>query len=231
MIYFGGWQKFSMIDFPGKTSAVLFTQGCQFRCPFCHNPDLINSSNKTTPLIKKEEIINFLKTRIGKLDGVVITGGEPTLHTGLINFLSDIKKMGFLIKLDTNGSNPQAIIEALEKKLIDYIAMDYKSPLAKYQLTTNSKIDIKLIKNSIEIIMNSDIPYEFRTTITKKQLSKEDLLKIGQELKGAQKYVLQKFIPTQTLNPEFLNATTYTDDEFDTLTKELKQFVVQCLWR
>lgn len=228
---FGGWQKFSMIDFPGLTSAILFTQGCSFRCPFCHNPELINPAQGIFAPVTENEILEFLSTRQGKLDGLVITGGEPTLQRDLLEFMEKIKKLGFKIKLDTNGSHPDVIVEALKRELVDYIAMDIKAPLEKYQAHTNSLMDREKIKKSIELIMNSGIDYEFRTTVVKEQLSPEDILSIGKMIEGARLYILQKFIADKTLDPVFAERTTYADEEFNQFCESLKQFVAQCSWR
>ncbi|MGC8971837.1 MAG: anaerobic ribonucleoside-triphosphate reductase activating protein, partial [bacterium] len=161
----GGLQKFSLIDYPGKISAVIFTKGCNFRCPYCHNPELVIFDGKD--LIEEDYIFSFLREKRGKLDGVVLTGGEPTLQSDLINFLKEIKGLGFFTKLDTNGSNPEVIERLLEEKILDYIAMDIKANLEKYNDVTHSNVDIEKIKKSIDIIMHSGIDYEFRTTIVR----------------------------------------------------------------
>ena len=228
---FGGWQKFSMIDFPARTSAILFTQGCPFRCPFCHNPELINPAQGMFDQITEEEILEFLQTRRGKLDGVVITGGEPTLHRDLIDFIRRLKEMEFAVKLDTNGSNPEMLERIIRNDLLDYIAMDYKAPLEKYQTHTNSQILSEHIRESARMIRESGVDYEFRTTVVREQLSPEDIMQIGKEIQGAAKYVLQKFLPGKTLNPDFAGMTTYADDEFEKFCLQLKPFVAQCLWR
>lgn len=223
----GGIQKTSLLDFPNMVSAIVFTKGCNFACGYCHNPELFNSEVDYTT----SEFFEFLKTRIGKLDGVVITGGEPCLQQDLIEFIKQIKEMGFLVKLDTNGSFPEVIEELLNKDLIDYIAMDIKAPLKKYQEITNSKIDIKNIQKSINLIINSKLNYEFRTTVVKSQLKFEDFEEIGDLINGAKKYYLQKFIPSKTLNPAFLEEETYNDKEFkriiNTLTCKISSIEVR----
>jgi len=228
---FGGWQKFSMIDYPGKTSAILFTQGCPFRCPFCHNPELINIEQGMFAPVTENEIFDFLSTRQGKLDAIVISGGEPTLQYDLLDFIGRIKQMGFLVKLDTNGSRPEVVIDAVNRRLVNYFAMDIKSPIEKYKTHTNSAIAEEKIRESISLIMNSGVDYEFRTTVVKEQLSPDDILQIGRLIKGARLYILQKFIPDKTLDPLFAELTTYTDEEFNWLCNSLKSFVAQCSWR
>ncbi|PIT88617.1 MAG: anaerobic ribonucleoside-triphosphate reductase activating protein [Candidatus Magasanikbacteria bacterium CG10_big_fil_rev_8_21_14_0_10_36_32] len=226
----GGWQKFSLIDYPGKVSAVIFTQGCRFRCPFCHNPELV-VPEKFTESVSIEEVLNFLNSRKNQLDGIVISGGEPTVHSDLPDFISQIKKLGFLVKIDTNGSCPDNLEYLIKHHLVDYVAMDIKSPLFKYKAHTNSNINEEHIKKSIEMVKNSGLDYEFRTTVVKEQLSPEDLFAIGQTLSGSKRYILQKFIPRKTLNEDFMKAETYTDEEFDDFCLKLKTLVEECFWR
>lgn len=213
----GGVQKTSLLDFPDKLSAIVFTQGCNFRCGYCHNPELIVMKE---PAWTEPAFFEFLKTRVGKLDGIVITGGEPCLQKDLIDFIKQIKQMGFLVKLDSNGTFPEKIQEALP--FLDYIAMDIKAPVEKYSLITNSAINPDKIKDSISIIMTSGIDYEFRTTVLKSQLSYEDFAKIGKLIKGAKKYYLQKFIPSKTLDEKMMSEKTYSEAEFDEIISILK---------
>ena len=225
----GGFQKFSLIDYPGKISCIVFTQGCNFRCPYCHNPELI----PFMPLvkIKEETILSFLERRKGKIDAVVITGGEPTIHQDLLKFIQKIREMGYLIKLDTNGSNPEMLEIIINHSLVDYIAMDIKAPLEKYREVIHSVISLEEVKRSIRMIMNSGIKYEFRTTVVKSQLSKEDIISIGKLVEGAELYILQKFIPFKTLDPNFSDEKTYSDGEFKDLQRKLEKFVCRCLIR
>jgi len=219
----GGLQRFSLIDYPGKISAIIFTKGCNFRCPYCHNPELVEFDEKD--LIEEDYILFFLRERRGKLDGVVLTGGEPTLQSDLVDFLKEIKSLGFFIKLDTNGSNPEIIGRLLEEEILDYIAMDIKADLEKYNDVTLSNVDIEKIKKSIDIIMNSRIDYEFRTTIVKSQLTKEDILKIGELIRSAELYVLQEFKATKTLDPNFLKETSYPKEELEEIASSLRGLV------
>jgi len=228
---FGGWQKFSLIDYPGKIAAVVFTQGCPFRCPFCHNPELVNPDQQSFMPIDKNDVLDFLRQRRGQLEALVVSGGEPTLQPDLLDFLSEVKALGYAIKLDTNGGRPEILEKALARGLVDYLAMDIKSPLKKYKAHTNSEIDEEKIRRSVSLVMNSGCPYEFRTTVVREQLSPEDILQIGKEIAGARRYVLQKFNPEKTLDADFSLATTYTDEEFGEFCQELKKFVAECLWR
>ena len=224
----GGFQKVSLIDYPGKICAIVFTQGCNFRCPYCHNPELVDQK-LFTESISEDEIFSFLEKRKGKLDAVEITGGEPTLHNDLLDFIKKLKDMGFLVKLDTNGSFPDIVKKAIS--LIDYIAMDVKSPLEKYHEITRSNVDIKNIKRSIELIISSGIDYELRTTIVKSLLSKDDIIEIGKLIEGAKLYVLQKFVGSKTLNPDFIEEKTYSDEELEEMKRELEKYVQKCIIR
>lgn len=221
----GGLQKCSLIDFPGKISAIVFTVGCNFHCPYCHNPELVD---ETTTELDENEIWSFLERRKGLLDAVTITGGEPTVHNNLIPFIKRIRDMGYLVKLDSNGTKPE-IIERIQKdKLVDYIAMDIKAPLTSYERTVGRPVDTEAIKKSISFIMNGDIEYEFRTTIVKSLLSYEDMHLIGESIRGAQNYYLQKFVPTKTLNPAFIRKTTYSDAEFEEIRTIMSTYVQTC---
>ncbi len=222
----GGLQKFSLIDYPGKISAIIFTIGCNFRCPFCHNPDLVDETIENE--LDEEKFFEFLEKRKGSLDAVTITGGEPTMQDDLLPFIKKIKGMGFLVKLDSNGTNPQVLKKAIKEKLVDYIAMDIKSPLEKYGATVGRAVDLKKIKESIEIIKNSGLDYEFRTTVVKALLPKEDFPLIGKAIKGAKKYFLQKFVATRILNPQFIKKTTYSDEEFEEIRKTMLEYVKEC---
>ena len=217
----GGIQKTSLIDFPQKVAAIVFTQGCNFRCGYCHNPELLEFSEKTD--FDANCFFNFLKTRIGKLDGVVITGGEPTLQSDLYDFIKEIKALGFAVKLDTNGTNPVVTEKLLKENLLDYIAMDIKAPLEKYREITDVNVDTKKIKQSIKLIMNSFIDYEFRTTVLKSQLFFEDFNNIGEMIKGSKKYYLQKFQASKIYNKKLITAVTYSDEELNSICDMLRK--------
>jgi pyruvate formate lyase activating enzyme len=220
----GGLQKVSLMEYPGKISAIAFTQGCNFRCPYCHNPELVDPE-LYGDCLPEEVIFSFLEKRKGKLDAVTITGGEPTIHDDLMDFIKRIRKMGYLVKLDTNGSYPHVLEQLIHGRLVDYIAMDMKGPLYKYKIVTKSKIDEDKIKQSIEMIMKSGVPYEFRTTIPKKLLHEDDLLEMGKLLRNASCYILQQFIPTKTLDKQFLKYEAYSQEEMEYLRDKLKKDV------
>ena len=200
-----GLQKLTLVDYPEKLACTVFLAGCNFRCPWCYNPELVLPEKiKDNSQITKKDFFNFLKYRINLLDGVVICGGEPTLNKDLPIFCKKIKKMGYLIKLDTNGSNPEIISNLIDEKLIDYIAMDIKAPKEKYKEATGAKIDIKQIQKSIDILKKGGVNYEFRTTMIPKLLSKKDIVKIVRWIGPAKKYCLQNFQEERdTVNPEF----------------------------
>jgi pyruvate formate lyase activating enzyme len=220
----GGLQKVSLIEYPGKISAIAFTQGCNFRCPYCHNPELVDP-DLFGDCLPEEDVLSFLEKRRGKLDALTITGGEPTIHHDLIDFIKRVREIGYLIKLDTNGSCPEVMEQLIGGRLIDYIAMDMKSPLHKYRTVTRSKIDEDKIRRTIEIIMKSGIAYEFRTTVPKKLLLEEDLLEMGKLLRNASCYILQQFIPTKTLDKQFLKYEAYSQEEMECFRDKLKKDV------
>lgn len=219
-----GLQKSSLVDYPSKIAAVVFTLGCNFRCPYCHNPNILTAVS-TNRLFDEAAVFDFLKTRKGKLDAVVVSGGEPTLQKGLSEFFKKLKELGFLTKLDTNGSSPKMLEMLIQKELLDYVAMDIKAPIEKYKEIARVNIDTNNILKSIEILKNSKTGYEFRTTTVKSQLSFEDFEKIGKMLCGAENYYLQKFKPDITLNPDFAKEKTYTDEEFLKIKTMLLKYI------
>jgi len=226
----GGFQKFSLIDYPDKICAIVFTQGCNFRCPYCHNPELVDPKKFGIEL-NEDEILSFLDRRKGKLGAVTITGGEPLLQSDLSAFLSAIKGLGYLVKLDTNGSFPSRLKKIIELKSVDYLAMDIKTSLDKYHQVIKTKIDTKKILDSIRLIMDSGLDYEFRTTVVKGLFEKDDFYKIGQLIKNARLYVLQKFVPSKTLDDTFLDMKSCTDEELDCFKETMEGFVQRCIIR
>lgn len=220
----GGLQKTSLLDYPDKVSAIVFTQGCNFNCGYCHNPSLINFQSKND--ISIDVFFDFLQKRKGKLDGVVITGGEPTLQKDLKSFIKQIKNMGYLVKLDTNGSNPFILQELINEKLVDYVAMDIKAPIDKYSVVVRQKIDIDNIKKSINIILNSNIDYEYRTTVLPSLLKMEDFEEIGFLIKGAKKYYIQKFEVQSKINDSSLaKELNYSDNDLNSIVVIMSKYV------
>jgi len=202
-MYIGGLQKLSLLDYPGRICATIFTVGCNFKCPFCHNASLV-LKDKEVVYIPQEEIFSFLEKRKGLLDGVCITGGEPLLQKDIINFIRYIKQdLGFLVKIDTNGSFPDKLKEIIDLGLVDYISMDIKNSLDKYPLTVGlDKLNIKEIEKSVEILRESNVPYEYRTTLVREFHTQEDLDLIAKWLKGAPRYYLQNFADSGDLIAE-----------------------------
>lgn len=197
-----GLQKTSLIDYPGKIASIIFVASCNFRCPYCQNPDLVVGYDEL-PTISEEEVLDHLLTRKKWLDGVCISGGEPTLYPDLPEFLEKVKSMGILVKLDTNGTNPEMLKELIDSKLVDYVAMDVKAPLERYEEIVRRNVNLRDIEKSIEILRNSDMEYEFRTTVVPKLLDIEDIVKICKWLKGSKRYYLQQFRPLRTLDRAF----------------------------
>lgn len=244
---FGGLQQFSLLDYPGHISAIIFTQGCNFRCRFCYNPMLVlpaaGKIKKNHRLTKEDDFFNFLKTRVGKLEGVVVTGGEPTLHADLPDFLKKIKKLGFKVKLDTNGTNPEMLEEL--GSIVDYIAMDIKAPLEKYETVTGVKINpiksgkavvkqfngvnLRNIKKSVKIIMRSGITYEFRTTLVPGLHTEEDVAKIGEIIKGADKWFLQFFKgDINLLDAAWQGKKAFSEKEMEEMAEIGRKYVKKC---
>ncbi|MDP6670188.1 MAG: anaerobic ribonucleoside-triphosphate reductase activating protein [archaeon] len=224
MLIFKGLQKTTLIDFPGEIACTLFLPKCNFRCPYCYNPKLVFEKD-TGQSIPENEIFDFLDGRKGLLDGVCITGGEPALHTELPKFCRKVKEKGFLVKVDTNGSNPEMLKRLIDEKLVDYIAMDIKAPLEKYEEVTGVAVDKEAIKKSVELIKKSGVKYEFRTTILPKFISENDLLEIGKWLKGAKFFALQQFSPAPEMIDKSLgNEKRYTKEELKGFGKLLEGF-------
>jgi pyruvate formate lyase activating enzyme len=222
-IHIKGVQKSSLIDYPGKVSSVVFLSRCNFRCPFCHNPELVNDSSEF-PDIMLEEFSEYLDKSKRWIDGVCITGGEPTLHSGLLELMRLIKSKGLLVKLDTNGTNPQIIQNALDEKCVDYIAMDIKNSLEKYDEATQSRVDKEKILESIRIIIDAEkkglIQAEFRSTILPKLHNEDDLKKMAGLVHGARKFVLQQFRSTDALiDPEYREERSYKSSEMENFRK------------
>jgi len=227
----GGWQRCSLIDFPGKISAILFTEGCSFRCPFCHNPGLVLPGQSKQATLSEKQVFEFLQRRQGKLDGVVVSGGEPTIHADLPEFLRKIKDLGFAVKLDTNGDRPDIVERLLSENLVDYWAMDRKASLPRYSQVSGIDLKPQTIEASSSLIMNSGLPYEFRTTLVRELHPPEEVGLIAEEIKGADRYVLQQFRPLITLDPKLQSASPYNDEEMEQLCKRARPLVKECLWR
>ena len=228
MINIRGFIETSLLDWDGKVTSVVFLPYCNFKCPFCDNGILVENP-ESLPEVKIETVEAFIRERKDFIDGVVITGGEPTIHLWLPEIVKRFKDLGVLVKLDTNGTNPVMLSELLGQKLIDYVAMDLKAPLNdQYHIAAGIKFDLDQIRESIKLLMGSDIDYEFRTTVLPSLLTRKDLLSIGRWLQGSKKYYLQQFHPTKTLNPAYLQEKAYDLTKLGSVCNILRVFFDQC---
>ncbi len=189
----GGLVKFTLIDFPGTPAAIVFTQGCNFRCRYCHNPELVYP-HLFTASMPQEEVMAFLQRRQGTLEGVVISGGEPTLQEDLVRFMADIKALGYKTKLDTNGTRPEVLKELIDKKLVDFIAMDLKAPLDKYAVITGVEANSTVLRQSMDLIVKSGLAYQFRTTYDKEVLNDDDIAALSAAV-DPKHYKVQECLP------------------------------------
>lgn len=218
-------QKQTVLDYPGKLACTIFTFGCNFRCGFCHNPELIKDDGRLE--IKQEEILEFLKNRKDFLDGVCITGGEPTINEDLPDFISKIKELGFLVKLDTNGTNPEMLKELIDKRLIDYVAMDIKAPIEFYDNVVNTNVNKEDIQRSIDLIRGMK-DYEFRTTIVPGLFNEMYAKMIGEWLKGSKSFYIQQFRAIKTLDKEFLSKKPFSKEDLINFCNIMKPYFEVC---
>lgn len=229
----GGLQKLTLIDFPGKISCTVFCLGCSFRCPWCYNPELVLPEKiEKQPQISEKELFFFLKERKNFLEGVCLSGGEPTIYEDLPEFVKKIKDFGYSVKLDTNGSNSEMLLNLIKNNLVDYVAMDIKAPKEKYEKIIG---DIKNLQNiveniqmSIDILNGGNIDYEFRTTLVPILLQKEDILEIARWIQPAKKYFLQNFQPLKTINPDFEKIQPYPQDYMLEILRAIAPFFETC---
>ena len=229
----GGIQKSSLIDYPGKVSSVIFCSGCNFDCPYCHNPDLVQGCSGRSAEFDPDNVYRFIENRKGFLDCVVISGGEPTLQEDLFDLCRHIKNIGFPIKLDTNGSRPRVIKRLIDEGLVDYIAMDLKTDPTKYATYIKRNCDIASILSSIQVIMESEIAYEFRTTCVKPIVTARIIENICRLIQGAPVYALQHFHKSRMLHPDFFKEINYeySDDELMRLKAVAEPWVKHCIVR
>lgn len=216
----GGLQKMTLLDYAGKVACIVFTHGCNFRCPYCHNAPLVTEA---PDCIGEEELFSFLEKRLGILDGVVVSGGEPTLQKDIIPFLERIKSLGYAVKLDTNGTNPDVLCEIVKRGLCDYVAMDIKNPREKYSLAIGCDADIAAVEESVLILLSDKVDYEFRTTVTRELHDEADMRLIGEWIKGAKRYFLQTFVDSGSLVGEGMSA--YSSEEMHKLADVLRPYV------
>lgn len=205
----GGFQKLTLLDFPGHVACTVFLQGCNFRCPFCHNTPLVLGTDECP----KEEFLSFLKKRQGLLDGVAVTGGEPLLSAALPSFLREIKALGYPVKLDTNGSFPDRLEAMINDGLVDYVAMDIKNSPEKYAFTAGAEGYLPAVERSVSLLMRAAVPYEFRTTVVAEHHSADDFHKIGRWLQGSSQYFLQNYVDSGDILSSGLHAATKEEME------------------
>jgi pyruvate formate lyase activating enzyme len=223
---FGGFQPLTLLDFPGQVACIAFAQGCNLRCGYCHNPQLVNPPSKEdTRLSTNDDVLAFLETRRDTLDGVVISGGEPTLQPDLIDFLARVKALGLRAKLDTNGTNPSVLDQALGQGLLDYVAMDVKHDPARYSEITGVAVTPTLLHTSRDTIRDSGIAYEFRTTVLPQFHNEAAFESIARFCEGASRFVLQCFSPEKILNPAFRRYKPPTLEEICRLRQIAERFV------
>lgn len=217
---FGGFERLDLVNFPGLLAATVFVEGCNFRCPYCHNAALVERHGDK---IDEEEVLAYLDERKRMVKGVVVTGGEPTIHKDTTGFIVKVRNMGFKVKLDTNGNNPAMLEQLLDDGLLDYVAMDIKTSAQNYPLVTGR--DATNVAKSVEILKQCPVPYEFRTTCVKGLIQPSDFLLIGKWIAGARKYVLQPFNPEHTLDPAFHSYSTYSGEELELVAQRMREFV------
>ncbi len=231
MMLIKGLQRHTLLDYPGKIACTIFVFGCNFRCGYCHNPGLVDARiGGELKTYSQEEILQFLKERKGFLDGVCITGGEPTLNKEIPEFIKKIKALGYKIKLDTNGTNPEMLELLLKKGLVDYVAMDFKAPLDKYGKAVNAKVNIADLKKSVSLIKKF-LDYEFRITVVPSLTDVNDLIEIAKFLNevGANKaFYLQQFEAKKCLDRKFQNIKPYTQEKIEEFCNALKPYFKKC---
>ncbi|MGM0501215.1 MAG: anaerobic ribonucleoside-triphosphate reductase activating protein [Bacillota bacterium] len=220
-----GIQKTSLMDYPDQIATIIFTQGCNFACPYCHNPHLIPDSSSDNNYYSESKVLDFLKSRKDLIDGLVITGGEPTLQSDLLNFIEKIKAIGLKVKLDTNGSNPELLSQLINENLLNYIAMDVKAPLKEEKPILGKTGFKKCIVKSIQLIKNSDIDYEFRTTVVPTLHDKEKIEEIGKLIQGSKYHYIQNFRPKNTLNPELSKVKEFPPAKLKKFKNILSKYV------
>ncbi|MCX7030971.1 MAG: anaerobic ribonucleoside-triphosphate reductase activating protein [Spirochaetes bacterium] len=223
----GGFQNFSLNEFPGKISAVVFCRGCNFRCPYCHNPELVDPA-RYTPLWPEDRVIGELAARRGRLQGVVITGGEPTLQEDLEPFIRKVRGLGFAVKLDTNGSDPDALERLLSAGLLDHVGLDVKAPLSKYVALTRADISPNTITRSISTVLASGVDHEIRTTWLPSLLGRNDLLEIAGMVRGCRSWAIQRFVPSKTLDPAVLSERPPDDSQMSEIRSAVEALGINC---
>lgn len=229
-----GIQQFTLLDYPGKVAAIVFVPGCTFRCGFCHNSEFVlpEKIQKLAPhFITPQAVLNFLRKRSGKLEGVVISGGEPTVMPDLPEFIRNVKRLGFLVKLDTCGRHPQMVKDLVQEKLVDYVAMDVKTSPAHYRKLVGPGANVADLRKSIRFLMKDTVEYEFRSTLIKEVHPPAVLREMGEWVAGAKVWYLQRFRNGETLDPTFANYRAFTDKELKKIKQSLGKYVKRVVIR
>jgi pyruvate formate lyase activating enzyme len=226
----GGFQLFSLSEYPGMISAVVFCQGCNFRCPYCHNPELVDPE-RFSPAWPEDLVMRELASRRGKVQGVVITGGEPTLQQDLERFIREVRGLGFAVKLDTNGSDPETLERLLAAGLLDHVGLDVKAPPHAYPAVTRVGIAPSSILKSIAAVIGSRVDHEMRTTWLPSLLRNEDLLEIAAAVQGCRRWVIQRFVPSKALDPAVLGECPPDEADLTAVREAAREFGIACVVR
>ncbi|MCE5299856.1 MAG: anaerobic ribonucleoside-triphosphate reductase activating protein [Spirochaetia bacterium] len=216
-----GFEGISVIDYPGKIASIIYTSPCNFACPFCHNPGLIKVNDR---VLEQDDVFEELAGRAGFVEGVVITGGEPTLQLDLADFMAALRSMGLKVKLDTNGYRPQALAEIFERGVADYVAMDIKTSPERYSEACGAKVEVERVRESIKLIMNSGVDYEFRTTLVPGFIQAEDADKIGAMINGAKQYSLQQFSNAETFSPSLSSTVPFSESFVEAFAARMRHY-------
>jgi pyruvate formate lyase activating enzyme len=218
-----GIEKFSSRDFPGHISSTIFLGGCTFRCPYCHNSQLVLSP-ETIPSLAPDFFLSYLDGRKGWLEAVCFTGGEPLLHEDLEELIRVVRERGLLVKIDTNGSFPDRLEALLALGLVDWVAMDVKAPLERYREVTRSNVDLERVVRSADLLRGSGVKHTFRTTVVPGLVGKEDVVKIGEWLNGAESYLVQQFVPQTTIDPAYLEVKPFGRTDLEAIVAAAKPY-------
>jgi pyruvate formate lyase activating enzyme len=226
----GGFQNFSLNEFPGRVSAVVFCRGCNFRCPYCHNPELVDPA-RYAPAWPEDTVLSELAGRRGLVSGVVITGGEPTLQEDLELFIRKVRSLGFEVKLDTNGSRPEVLGGLLASGLVDHVGLDVKAPPGSFGMVTQTDIDPAVIERSIAVLLASGVEHEIRTTWLPSLLDRSAMLGIAGMVKGCRRWIVQRFTATETLDPAVRESVAPTEAELAEIRAVAETMGISCLTR
>ncbi len=229
-----GFDRMSLVDWDGMVATTLYTSGCNFRCPYCHNSGLVLFPDQYES-IPVDEILDYVREHNDLIDGVVITGGEPCIHSNIGGFIKQLRDVGVGVKLDTNGSFPELLESLIEKELLDYVAMDVKAPLDFDSYSKSAGITdrrtFEKVRDSIDLLMEGRVDYEFRMTVVPALHRASDLLRVAEQIKGARRFVLQNYVPRDTLDPAFLNETPYDAERLEEFKKMMAPMFDECLIR